>query len=282
MGIGEHGVAMILLGAATSLLGQPTKQIQVSVPNAREIVESSIAATQRHWRTRLHYSYLERDQLQRLDSEGRVTSEDVDISRTILIDRIPFEQLVEHNGLPPSADVKRKQKEKLDKLTRETAQQRTERLRKQDEESTMLVREVPKAFDFRLVGEEVVNGRACYVLHATPHAGYHAQSKYGRTFANVEGKIWVDKHDFGWIKVDGQVMQPFSMGLFVARVLRGSHITMQQIRIDDGIWMPERIQMRAAAKILFIKGLWIDRILTYSEYKRADAGASRTAGHATQ
>jgi hypothetical protein len=44
-----------------------------------------------------------------------------------------------------------------------------------------------------------------------------------RTFT-IEVEMFVDKRAFGWIKVDGQVMQSFSMGLFVARVQRGSHI----------------------------------------------------------
>ncbi|MGD1095727.1 MAG: hypothetical protein ABSB35_27500, partial [Bryobacteraceae bacterium] len=83
---------------------------------------------------------------------------------------------------------------------------------------------------------------------------------------------WVDKQDLGWIKVDGQVIQPFSLGLFLARVLRGSHITMEQTRIDDGIWVPEHVEVRAAARILFVKSLVIDQVLTYSEYKLPEAG----------
>ena len=116
------------------------------------------------------------------------------------------------------------------------------------------------------MGEEPVNGRPAYVLQATPHPGYQAQGKYGKMFSKVAGKLWVDKQDFGWIKVDAQVIQPFSMGLFLARVLRGSHITMEQTRVDDGIWMPEHVEVRAAAKIFFVKSLVIDRVLTWSEY----------------
>jgi hypothetical protein len=63
------------------------------------------------------------------------------------------------------------------------------------------------------------------VFQATPHAGYHARGNYDKMFSKVEGKLWIDKSDFGWIKVEAQVTQPFSMGLFVARVQRGSHIT---------------------------------------------------------
>jgi len=47
-------------------------------------------------------------------------------------------------------------------LKGETPEQRAERLRKQEEEDTSLVRELPKAFDFQLAGEEVVNVRPMY------------------------------------------------------------------------------------------------------------------------
>ena len=216
-------------------------------------MEASIAATQRDWKARLHYTYIERDENRRRDLAGHVKSEDVEVSKTILVNGVPFEQLVERNGEPPSAEQERKQKGELDKLKRETPEQRAERLRKQEEENTSIVQEVPKAFDFQVVGEEAVNGRPAYVLQATPHPGYHAQGKYGNMFSKVAGKLWVDKQDLGWIKVDGQVIQPFSMGLFLVRLLRGSHITMEQTRVDDGIWMPERVEVRAAARFFFFK-----------------------------
>jgi hypothetical protein len=278
MRISEHGRGIILLAAAAILLAQSNdsraqSQNRPSVTDVRQIVESSIAATQRHWQARLHYTYVERDEDRRRDLEGHVKSEDVDVSRTILVNGVPFEQLVEHNGRPPSAEEERKYKEKLDNLKRETPEERAQRLRKQEDENVSLVREVPKAFDFQLLGEEIVNGRPAYVLQATPRPNYHPQGKYGKMFSKVAGKLWVDKQDLGWIKVDGEVIQPFSMGLFLARVLRGSHITMQQARLDDGIWMPERVEVRAAAKIFFIKSLIVERILTYSEYKLAQSGS---------
>jgi len=259
--------------------GEPSavkSQDRSIAPDARQIMEASIAATQRDWKARLHYSYMERDEDRRRDLAGRVKSEDVEVSRTILVNGVPFEQLVERNGQPPSAVQERKQKGVLDRLKRETPEQRAERLRKQEEENTSIVQEVPKAFDFQVVGEESINGRPAYVLQATPHPGYHAQGKYGNMFSKVAGKLWVDKQDLGWIKVDGQVIQPFSMGLFLVRLLRGAHITMEQTRVDDGIWMPERVEVRAAARIFFVKSLVIDRVLTYSEYRLPQAGVPTT------
>jgi hypothetical protein len=66
------------------------------------------------------------------------------------------------------------------------------------------------------------------------------------------------------------------MGLFLARVLRGSRITMEQTRVADKLWMPERIEVRAAAKIFFVKSLVIDRILTYSDYRSVPKSVSAT------
>jgi len=279
--ISKHRNVIILLAAASALLAQSNdflvkSQNYSNTLEVRQIVDSSIAATERSWQARLKYTYVERDEDRLLDSEGRVKSEEVDVSRMTLVNGVPFEQLVERNGQPPPVAEERKQKEKLDKLKRETPEQRAERLRKEADETASLVQEIPKAFDFQLVGEEVANGRPAYVLQATPHPGYQAQGKYGKMFSKLEGKLWVDKQDLGWIKADGQVIQPFSIGMFLARVLRGSHITMEQIRVDGGIWMPEHIEIRAAAKIFFIKSLVIDRVLTYSEYRLAEAGAPTT------
>jgi hypothetical protein len=268
--------ALIAILFAQGDASRVKSQNRSSPPDARQIMEASIAATQRDWKARLHYTYMERDEDRRRDLAGHVKSEDVEVSKTILVNGVPFEQLVERNGRPPSAAQERKQKGALDKLKRETPEQRAERLRKQEEENTSIVQEVPKAFDFKVVGEEVVNGRPAYILQATPHPGYHAQGKYGNMFSKVAGKLWVDKQDLGWIKVDGQVIKPFSMGLFLVRLLRGSHITMQQTRVDDGIWMPERIEVRAAAKIFFVKSVVIDRVLTYSEYRLPQAGVPTT------
>jgi hypothetical protein len=277
----EHRNVIVMFAASAGLFAQadtsPVKsQTRSSAPDARQIMEASIAATQRDWKARLHYRYMERDEDRRRDLAGHVKSEDVEVSRTILVNGVPFEQLVERNGQPPSAEQERKQKGVLDKLKRETPEQRAERLRKQEEENTSIVQEVPKAFDFQVLGEEAVNGRPAYVLQATPHPGYHAQGKYGNMFSKVAGKLWVDKQDLGWIKVDGQVIQPFSLGLFLVRLLRGSHITMEQTRIDDGIWMPERVEVRAAARIFFVKSLMIDRVVTYSEYRLPEAGVLAT------
>jgi hypothetical protein len=260
-------VMVVASGAVFAQSSGPDKpRNHASVLDAREIVGLSVAATERSWQARDHYAYMERDEDRRLDSLGQVKLENVDVTRMILVDGARFEQLMEHNGHLPSAKEQRKRHEDLEKLKRETPEERTARLRK-DQENRSFLREVLEAFDFRLLGEEIIGGRPAYVLQATPHPGYHTHGKYGKMLSKVGGQLWVDKQDFGWIQVDGEVTQSFSMGLFVARVLRGSHIILEQTCVGDAVWVPKRIEVRATARILFLKSLDIDRILTYSDYR---------------
>jgi hypothetical protein len=269
------GMLLVMVAASTALFGQSrapdTPQKQVSVADVRQIMSPSVVATERSWQARDHYTYTERDENRRLTSQGQVKSENVDVSRMLVVNGARFEQLMERNGQLPSTREQKKSDDDLDKLRHETSDEQTARLRK-DQENRAFLGDVVEAFDFRLIDEEVVGGRPAYVLQATPHPGYHAHGKYGKMFSRVEGKLWVDKQDFGWIKVDGEVTQSFTMGLFVARVERGSHIILEQTCVGDAVWVPKRLEIRAMARILFLKNLDIDRILTYSDYRLAADG----------
>jgi hypothetical protein len=70
---------IIVLLASSMMLAQSDSfrvkpQIDSSAPDIRQIVESSIAATQRHWQERLRSTYVQRDENRHLDSAGRVKS----------------------------------------------------------------------------------------------------------------------------------------------------------------------------------------------------------------
>ena len=273
----KSGVQMLLLmiAASTALLAQSsgpaTPQNSASVGDARQVVLPSVLATERSWAMRDHYTYMERDDDRRLNSLGQLKSESVDVTKMMLVNGARFEQLLEHNGQVPSAKEQKRSDEDLEKLKHETPDEQTARLRK-DQENRAFLQDILEAFDFRLVGEETIGGRPAYVLHATPHPGYRAHGKYAKMFSRVEGRLWVDKQDFGWIKVDGQVTQSFSLGLILARVERGSHIIMEQTSVGDGVWVPKRIEIRATARILLLKSLDIQRTLTYTDYRPESDG----------
>jgi hypothetical protein len=249
----------LLLASSPILLGQP---------DARQIAERSIAVAGRNWTARHSYTYMQCDEESHLDSAGRIKSTDTRVSRALVVNGDTIDQTVSHNGGPPTSEQKKKDQELLRKRWSETLQERTARLR-EEEDNRAFIDEVLSAFNFRLLGEQVVDGRPAYILEATPKSGYRAHSKYGKMFSNVRGKLWVDQQDFGWVKVDANVVEPFSMGLVLARVQPGTHIVFEQTRVAEGIWLPKRIEIKAEAKIIFLKNYAMREVITYSEYRLA-------------
>ena len=237
-------------------------------PDAREIIRRSVATADRSWNARQNYTYTAREEERHVDSNGSVKITNVDILRTVVVNGVSVEQTVQHNGAAPSAATKRKDEEKLRKVQRETPYERSARLAK-DRENLAFVDEVPDAFNFKLIGEETIDGREAYIVEATPKPGFRARSKYGKMFPKVKSKLWVDKRDFGWVKADAAVIAPISLGLILARVQPGSHIVFEQTRNADGTWLPKRIQVRADARILFVKNYQVDEVITYSDYQPA-------------
>ena len=233
--------------------------------DARTILERSISVADRSWAAKRTYTFIERDQETHLDSEGQVKSTDVEVDRAIIVNGDTFEQTISHNGQPPTAEKKKKEQELLRKRQNETPAQREARLKEEDDDRGF-IKEVPDAFSFRLLSDEVVEGRPAYVLDALPKPDYQAKTKYGKMFSKVHGKLWVDKEDFGWVKVEANVLAPFSM-FFLARVQPGTRINFEQTRVGDGIWLPRRVDVKAEAKILFVKNYQLDESITYSNYQ---------------
>ena len=261
-------MAAVVLTVSTVLVAQI---------DPREIVRRSIATWDRGSKTGRSYSYTERDEGRHLDATGTLKADEVDVSKTIFVNGDPFQNLIEHNGAPPTPSEARKEREKLLKRQTETKAERAARL-ENEKADRAFVTEVVDAFDFKLVGEDVINGRPAYVLDVTPHPGYTPRNKRAKMFSKVAGKLWVDKQDFGWPRADGRVIEPFFMGFLVARVQKGSQIEFTQTRMADGLWLPSRVRIAAHAKILFIKSYDMDAVITYSDYQKTDPTSMASSG----
>ena len=72
------GVASIALFAQSG--GPDKSQNHASVLNTRQIVGQSVVATERSWQARDHLIYVKRDEDRRLDSTGKMKSENVEVT----------------------------------------------------------------------------------------------------------------------------------------------------------------------------------------------------------
>jgi hypothetical protein len=139
---------------------------------------------------------------------------------------------------------------------------------KERQEARAFVRDVINAYDFRIVGEEQVDGHDAYVVQANPRKDFHPTQPHADILPKLRGKIWIDKKDYGWVKLEAETLDTISWGLFLLRIHKGTQMKLEQTRVNDEIWLPRRISLNASARFALVASGTFDFDLSFSQYKK--------------
>ncbi len=169
----------------------------------------------------------------------------------------PYRKLTAVNGRALSPAERSSEEDKLRKeiarRRRETKEQRAERIsryaKNRDQEHAMLS-EMIKAFNYKLSGESMLDGRQVYVLHATPRPGYEPPNTKARVLKGMRGTLWIDVPTHHWVKVYAEVVQPVDFYGFLARVGPGTSFDLEKKPVANNIWLPSHFAMEVRAKII--------------------------------
>ena len=131
-----------------------------------------------------------------------------------------------------------------------------------------ILREVADAFEFRVVGEEEVDGFATLVIQAEPRPGYRPRSKETKILPNFRGRLWITKDEYRWVRVDAEVVRRISIGLVLACLNPGTTVDFEQRRVNDEIWMPSQVHVRAVGRLALLKKFNAEVFVTYSDYRK--------------
>jgi hypothetical protein len=221
------------------------------------------------------YTYIERDEEHKLDGKGNVKSTESETFEIIAIYGKQVQRRIAKNDQPLSAKDAAKEEEKIQKIIEKRKnesdadrQKREKQEAKEQEEGRHWVREIADAYNFRLVGSEQIGGRDNWVIEGEPRPGFRPHLKYANYLPDFHGRVWIDKKDLQWTKMDVQCINTASWGLFVARLHKGSRFIVEQTRVNDEVWLPKRVAVKLDVRVALLKNLNIDEDETYRDYKK--------------
>ena len=129
-------------------------------------------------------------------------------------------------------------------------------------------RKLPDAYNFHLVGSEVLDGHDTWVLDAEPRQGYEPKFKEAKFLPKLKGRIWIDKAETQWVKLDITTTDTISFGLFLARIYKGTRIVVDTTRINDEVWLPKHVQFHVDVRLALLKNFNEDVEQTFRDYKK--------------
>jgi len=242
-------------------------------PDVAAIVQRSAEVNDKDWEAIPQYDNSERS----AQPDGSTRTYEV-----MMILGSDYHHLIAVNDKPLSPEEQAEQQQRLEQVSAqrqsESPAQRAQRIAKYQKDlkrDHMLMQQLTVAFDFKLLGEKKLGSYDVYELQATPRRGYQPPNSETKVLTGMEGKLWIEKETYQWVKVEAEVVHPVSIAGFVAQVQPGTRFELEMMPVDDGIWLPKHFSMKAHAKIFFLFNHRTQEDETYFDYHKAtSAGPS--------
>jgi hypothetical protein len=188
-----------------------------------------------------------------------------------------YRKLVERDGrrLTPEELAKEDEKQevkearKAAKLYGEDASKRASAESERKLKETRTIEEIFRIFEFRITGREELDGRSAIVLAFEPKSEAETSTRGGRILKKFSGRAWVDEEDRQLVRVEAELTDDLSFGFgILAKLKKGAHALFQRRKINGEIWLPAEARFVGRGRLLLVKGLNIDTISEYSDYRK--------------
>ncbi len=221
------------------------------------------------------YTFVKRQSERKLNGKGEVQSSESKTYQVMVLYGESVERLIAKDDKPLSAAQAAEEEErirkKINKHENETAEQRRKELEHEEkdrEDQREFVDEITEAYNFTLVGIENLGGRDTYVIDGVPRPGFQPRQKDARVLPKFRFRVWIDKAESQWVKLDAEAIDTISFGWFVARLYKGSRLRMATTRVNDEVWLPRYVNLKLDGRLALLKSLNIEREITFREYKK--------------
>ena len=272
IGSPELGSATIAKPAGIPPLSAPGSLSQEQI---KELIQKVTANDIENDKKQRDYTYIERDVENNLDGKGRTKSIETRTYEVLEIDGEQVQRLIEKGDKPISEKDAAKEEAKIQKIidkrkneSDRDREKRAEREAKDREQGRQFEREIVDAYNFTLLGTELVGGREAWVISAEPRPGFVPHMKYANYLSKFHGRVWIDKTDLQMAKMDVECLDTVSWGLFLARFHRGSHFMIEQTRVNDEVWLPRQVAFNIGVRLALLKNFNVNEEQTFRDYKK--------------
>jgi len=106
------------------------------------------------------------------------------------------------------------------------------------------------------------------VLEGEPRPGYEPKERGAKMLGKFQGRVWIDKSEAQWVKLDITAIDTLSVGFVLARIHKGTHVLVELAKVNDEVWLPKYVQFHLDARLALLKSYNLDVEQTYREYKK--------------
>jgi len=142
-----------------------------------------------------------------------------------------------------------------------------DKIAKKHKDRDELIDATRAAFIFTFVDREPRGERLLARYRMTPNPKFKPTNRATSIFAKVKGYVWIDEEAGQLARVEGEVTDDISVGLFLAKVNKGSHFMQERYEFAPGLWFPSFSQYDFDGR-KFLSSFALHERTFYSKYLR--------------
>jgi hypothetical protein len=216
------------------------------------------------------YERIERVEVRKTTTEGQIT--DVKTSRVIPAGTGAAHLPMGPEGKPVDLAAYRLELEKLEKAlvwaaeTGRAQHDAYEKIAKKRKDREELIGAARSAFIFTYIASEQRDSRTLLKYRMTPNPAFKPTSRATSIYTRVRGTVWIDEVSGELARIEGEVMDDISLGLFLAKVYKGSHFMQERYEMVPGLWLPSFSQYDFDGR-KFLASFSLHERTFYSKYR---------------
>jgi len=182
------------------------------------------------------------------------------------------------DGKPSDADAYRAELDKVLKAltwaveTGQTQREAYQKIQKKQKDRDELIDATRNAFLLAYVGQEPRGDRMLSKYRMAPNPAFKPTNRATSIYTKVKGFLWVDEAAQQLAQVEGEVTDDISLGVFLAKIYKGSRFMQDRYEMAPGIWLPSFSQYDFDGR-KFFSNISVHEKTFYSAYKRIGSPA---------
>jgi len=141
-----------------------------------------------------------------------------------------------------------------------------EKYAKKKKERNELINATHNAFLFTFVATEPRGDRTLSKFKMEPNPGFKPTTRFTSIFPKVRGFVWIEQTSGELARIEGEVTEDISVGLFLGKIYKGSHFMQERYEFLPGLWLASFSQYDFDGRKLF-SGFSIHERTFYSNYR---------------
>jgi hypothetical protein len=220
------------------------------------------------------------------ENDGRVKKHERKEFTFFFLNGDEISTLVKKDGQPLSAEEQKKENEQTQSRIQATQKREAKKESKEEKDKEQGKDSDEPGIELFLRASQFVNprrerfrGQDVLVFDFEPNPDFKAHKLEEKVVQKLAGVVWIDEKAHDVVRLEAYFVgdMKFAGGL-VANLQKGTSFVLEQEFVNNEVWLPTYEEAHVGVRVLLVKGIKVNEVVRYSDYKRFNVETLSTIG----